>query len=214
MRKFIILSFMLLSCSYLSSFAQKYGITAGFNFSNMAIKEDNEPGELPIETSIKTGFHVGPILEFRIKSNLSFKTGIIYSSQGYKYNAHDSYEEINGEITLNYLQVPLTATLAYQLGDNKFYGILGSYLSYGLTGKEKWGLDGHHYEYNIEWGKDEDYARLDYGLDFGAGIEIKSIQIEFRYKLGLRDIQPPSNDGWSSKNRVIGISISYFLVSK
>jgi len=55
---------------------------------------------------------------------------------------------------------------------------------------------------------------FDFGLNFGAGIEISNFQISAQYGLGLTNLAPVTTNDAEMKVRVIGISMAYLLGGK
>ncbi|MGF1638120.1 MAG: porin family protein [Cyclobacteriaceae bacterium] len=208
-------------------FAQTYGVRAGLNLSNVLYKlgdvEDSRYNMNP-------GFHVGATVDIPISGIFSFESGLMFSTKGYKHSFEGLFVNEEGisqngkiETTMNlyYLEIPLTAKASFDIGGAKIYGLFGPYLGLGLSRKinEKVTMDTdtetHKSKYS--WPSEENggYKRLDYGLVFGAGVEIKAFQIGVNYGLGLanlhykQEIESPNQVNTSMKNRVLGISLGY-----
>jgi opacity protein-like surface antigen len=199
-------------------FAQNFGIKGGLNFSNILLKDDDDT--YSNDFKMKPGFHVGATAEFPLTKMISFETGLLLSTKGYKTSEEETYMgetyKYEEKINLFYLDIPLTAKASFDLGGVKIYGVFGPYLGMGLSGKYKYEetYDGEtdSEEEDIEWGSDEDnddLKRLDFGLTLGAGVEIKSIQIGLTYDLGLANISTDNDNGYKGNNRVLGISVGY-----
>ncbi len=192
------------------SFAQRFGLKAGLNLSNMLIEDDDKTYSDDFKNF--PGFNLGFTSEFPISEILSFETGLQLSTKGSK-SSSDNYEE---QVNLLYFDVPLTAKASFDLGGIKPYGVFGPYIGMGLIGLHR---DKNTYEGETEtdaeavvWGSDEgesDFKRLDYGLTIGAGVEISSIQLGFTYNLGLANISPYSDNGYKNNNRVLALSLGY-----
>ena len=200
-------------------YAQRFGIKAGMNFSDVRQSPKRMINYLEkIET--KYGFHAGATAEFPIAGVFSFETGILISSKGYKGTRHENHGNwhvfnIEKAKTI-YLEIPLTAKASADLGKASIYGVFGPYLAWGIGGSfksktsgpwEPW-LD----EQAIKWGNNretDDFNNLDFGLTMGAGVEIHPIQIGISYGLGLANILPFTRKGDSLHNRVLGISVGY-----
>lgn len=169
-------------------FAQRFGIKAGMNLSDMR--------ELPEKmayynekTEMKYGFHAGATAEFPITAIFSFETGVLISSKGYKSSRNDNFigkpiVEIEEKTNTIYLEIPLTAKASVDIGKASIYGVFGPYLALGIGGSVKYEVNDPWApttgEYAVEWGNNSetnDFKRLDFGLTMGAGVEIQSIQI-------------------------------------
>jgi len=201
-------------------FAQNFRVKAGLNLSNMLMKDYNET--YSDDFKMNPGFHIGSTAEFPLTEMISFETGLFLSTKGFKKSEEEIIMsetiEIEEELNLLYLDIPLTAKVSFDLDGAKIYGVLGPYLGMGLSGKSKYEytFDGETEteEEDIEWGTNEevekdDLKRLDFGLTMGAGVEINSIQIGLTYGLGLANISTYPYDDFKIKNRVLGLSVGY-----
>jgi len=196
------------------SFAQKFGLKGGLNLSNMLVKDDDDTYSDDYE--MNPGYHVGVTAEYPISDMLSFETGLLLSTKGFKLSEEEDGDKAELKLNLLYLDLPLTAKATFDFGVAKFYGLFGPYLGVGLSGKSKFEVtfsgETESDEEDVEWGSDEDeddLKRLDYGLAMGAGVEINSVRIGLTYNLGFLNISPYSDDGFKMNNRVIGISVGY-----
>ncbi|MDP3359679.1 MAG: porin family protein [Lutibacter sp.] len=188
------------------SFAQQFGIKAGLNLSNMLMKDDDDT--YSDDFKMNPGFHIGPTMELPINETVSFETGLLLSTKGYK----ETFDGDTDKYNLLYLDIPLTAKATIDIGGSKIYGIFGPYIGIGLSGKAKYEEDGESFEEDIKFGSDEDeddLKRLDYGLTIGAGMEFNAIQIGLSYGLGLANISTYTDGGAKISNRVLGISLGY-----
>jgi len=55
---------------------------------------------------------------------------------------------------------------------------------------------------------------LDYGVNFGAGVNISGFLVSAQYGLGLANLSPGSTGDGEIKNTVIGISLAYLFGGK
>ncbi len=199
------------------SFAQSFGVKASLNLSNMLVKWDGETES--DDFKMKPGFHIGATAEFPLSEMISFETGLLFSTKGYRVSEKESgqgwSEEYKKKLNLLYLDIPLNAKASIDLGNMKAYGTFGPYLGMGLSGKYKYegtyNGETQTSERDIKWGSDEvesDLKRLDFGLTIGAGVKINSIQIGLSYNLGLANVSPYT-DVITANNRVLGLSIGY-----
>lgn len=192
------------------SFAQNFGVKGGLNLSTMLMKDNDKT--YSDDFKMKPGFHIGATAEFPMTEMLSFETGLLLSSKGFKLS-REGYE---GKVSLTYLDIPLTGKAFFDIGDIKAFGVFGPYVGIGLSGKEKFDdtYEGEMEteERDVEWGSDaeeSDFKRLDYGVIIGAGVELNAIQIGLSYNLGLANISPSTEDGYKVSNRVLALSIAY-----
>lgn len=193
-------------------------VKAGLNLSNMVVADDDDSYDDDLESN--PGFHVGVTTEVPLSDLFSFETGLILSTKGYKTSDEGSILGIDykseSNLNLLYVDIPLTAKVKAEVGGANIYGVFGPYVGVGLSGKgtsETTVLgDTETDENDVEWGSDEnddDFKRLDFGLLVGAGVEIKSVQVGLTYGLGLANVSPYSDNGYSANHRVLGVSLGY-----
>lgn len=201
-----------------TSFAQIFGVKAGFNLSTILEKDDfNTYSE---DYKMKPGFHAGVTMDLPLVSILSFESALLVSTKGFRIDEDFSVSgqsmNVKGKVNLVYLDIPLTAKATFDVNRFKVYGAFGPYLGLGLSGKSKFEerRDGQTIktERDIDWGNDEiddDLMRLDLGLTAGVGVEISAFQIGLTYGHGLMNISPYDNFDYRIKNRVLGLSVGY-----
>jgi hypothetical protein len=207
-----------------NSFAQSFIVNAGFNLSNMLLKDDYE--NFSDQDKMKPGFQVGATMQIPANGMFSFETGLVFINKGAKSKYEETFVNeqysYKGVINLYYIKVPLLAKATFDVGSILIFGELGPYLGIGLFGniKSKFTYQGETNTDNQEiiWGTDannDELKRLDYGLTFGAGILIKKkIQVGLSYDLGLANISSYTEDGSTIKNRAINITVGYRLGKK
>ena len=124
---------------------------------------------------------------------------------------------LKAKINLYYLDIPLTLKASHEISEGlKLFGAVGPYVGIGLIGKTKVTFEFQGEEdtevEDVKWGSNEnsdDVKRLDMGLTFGAGVEIKSIMLGISYDLGLANISSYQDNGATRKNKVLKFSIGY-----
>lgn len=80
MKNFINLFAIILLIAFTTqSYAQKFGVKAGVNLSNMSIDAFDEG----IDTKTNLGFNVGVTVEFPITDLFSFETGLMLNTKGF-----------------------------------------------------------------------------------------------------------------------------------
>lgn len=209
---------ILVAVTPLSSFAQIFGIKAGFNLSNMVIKYNDQI--ISQDLKMNPGFNVGGTAEFPVSEWLSIESELLLSTKGYKMSMEESYEgssfKYERKLNLLYLNIPAKARAKVNVGKVNIYGEAGPYFGIGISGKEI-STDTYNGEETtvnekIEWGTNSEtdlLRRSDFGLSFGAGVQVKAFQFGFNYDLGLSNIMPESIDNGKIMNRVLGISLGY-----
>jgi len=186
-----------------TSFAQiRWGVKAGLNIANVTAKTD--AGSIDFYKN-KTGFHLGVTAEVPVSGNLFFEPALLFTTKGYKIDE----SLIKGSANINIIELPLNLLYKFDVSSVKLFALAGPYVGFALSGKSK--VDGQETEsIKIGTNKDEDnYKPLDFGLNFGAGVEISNITVGVQYGLGLANLSPQTDGGFSAKNKVIGISVGY-----
>lgn len=207
-------SLLLLLFVTTQTFAQvKFGVKAGLNLSNVTDKD--KFGNNSAYYSMKTGFHLGVTAEFPVSEFFSFEPGLLYSTKGYIYKDLD-YKATN---SVNYLEIPMNAIYKINLGGAKLLVSAGPYVGYALSGKHKGTEKGYDFDNSIKIGNSDtdDMKALDYGLNIGAGVEIKQMTIGVQYGFGLANIATYHDiKAYGSKisGKGIGISVGYKFGSK
>ena len=195
--------------------SQIFGIKAGLNLSDMYMKRDQQE---EAQTDMKLGFHIGATAEFPISKMFSFESGILLSNKGYKIDISETHggvtEIFKQNISMYYLDVPITAKLNLPVGSAKFYFLAGPYLALGLsgTGTTEMTINGQlrKMDGDITFGSgEEDLKTLDYGLMFGAGIEFSNFTFGINYNLGLANLSNITEFNSTINHKVIGISAGY-----
>jgi hypothetical protein len=194
------LMFILFACfCLLQANAQRFGIKAGLNVANATA----EVSGLSLSTSSLFGFQAGVVGELPVAQEIYFNSGLLYSLKGVKYDLGG----IEIKIPVHYLEVPLN--IAYKTGLSEtlqFFAQAGPYVGIGLSAK---GKSGDTTE-DIEFGSgDEQMKRIDFGLNFGTGLEINNIQLGINYGLGLKNLE--NDDEAKFKNGVFSITVGYFF---
>lgn len=131
----------------------------GVNFSN--ITQDDDAKALP-------GFNLGIGLDYAFTDYWSFKSGLMFSSKGWKYK-EDGFKETYRPI---YLEIPLMGAVKVPITEGvKFVVNAGPYIAVGLGGKykESWDSGEDIKLFDSDGG---DMKRFDLGLQYGVGVEL------------------------------------------
>lgn len=182
----------------------KFGPKAGLNLSTMTLKASG----LSIDPKTMVGFNVGVILEITLKDNFILQPGVLFSTKGSKYSVLGS----DMSISPSFLEIPINGLYKFDLGSAKLFLFAGPYFAFGVGGSYKTPDESKDISYGS--GEDKDMKSFDFGLNFGAGIEISNFQISAQYGLGLTNLAPVTTNDAEMKVRVIGISMAYLLGGK
>ena len=192
--------------------AQTFEIKGGLNLANVLDKENEV--NYSADYSLNPGFHFGLTVDLPLNDYLSFEPGLLFTTKGFKFEGDDQTSKIN----LNYLDMPLTIKASRDFGGLKLFGVLGPYVGFGLRGKAKTTSEYQGRELteeeDLSFGRDIDedaLKRLDMGLTFGSGVEVKSISVRISYDLGLSNNALNTDNGATIKNRVLRSSLGYIF---
>ncbi len=185
--------------------AQTWGIKGGINFAEVSFSGGDEM----FSPSHITGFHVGPVADFKLIDKLHFNPGLLYSLKGYK----ESYTEENLTEKINCLVLPLNLSYRFPINPvvNKLdvFAQAGPYLSYALSGKSTYNGE----TTNIDFDK-ENMKRFDFGVDLGAGVQYGPVVVSLNYELGLTNLSKDGELSGKVKNKVFQISAAIMFGKK
>lgn len=194
--------------------AQTVGIKGGLNLATMLAKMDQQT--YSNDFTMNPGFHVGLTVDVPINEFLSFEPGILLSTKGLKFEPEEMGGTVIAKEILYYLDIPLTLKASHNLSDNlKIFAAAGPYVGIGLSGKYTMTTEAEgnveKEEIDVIWGSDPEtdhFKRLDTGLTFSGGVEIRSILLGVSYDLGLNNIES-NQETQLAKNRVLRFSVGY-----
>lgn len=222
--KITYLAILMVSMSTISiTHAQTIRIKGGMNLSNMVIEdEDNSYSD---KFKNRVGYQLGFSVQSESDNVFSFEGGLNIGTRGFDYSESFVFEGVSmnleQEMKLLYLTVPLTAKATIDLGKAKFYGAVGPYMALGLKGEvwTKASANGYSEETieDISWGADEnddDLMRFDGGIHAGFGIEFRSVELGFEYAYGVANISSYTEEGFKINNRNIGITLAYKILGE
>lgn len=192
--------------------AQTFGIKLGLNFATMSQKDNNKT--YSDNYNINPGFHIGAIVDYPFDDLFSLESGLLFTTKGMEYNEVIERSAILVKTNLYYLDVPITLKGTKKLGVGvKLFGTAGPYVGYGLGGNLDYSGLGAANNGTISWGNNasDDFRRLDWGLTFGLGLDVKSVIFGLSYDIGLANIAADQSNGMTTENRVLKFSIGYLF---
>lgn len=213
----------------LVSSAQKIGIKAGGNFSNVvgSSSASSTAGSTESDKHMYVpGFHVGVLGEIDLSSLMSFQIEAVYSQKGFKQKFTSSNlivtSTLESKNTYSYIDVPLLL--------NIHFGQMGSYLGIGpqisfLSGVKWDGTQTNTYSnsapppltntstsFTMAGNDKTGYAKTDFGLVIGTGSKWDSgIEYCLRAAYGLTNVIDQSSSTSSAvwHNLVFSVSLGY-----
>lgn len=196
-----------------SLYSQKIGIRAGLNMSTM-FRSTEIGGRQTQDFKLRPGFHIGTIVNVPVSEILSFETGLLLNTKGYRINKKSEMSGTIVKFNLLYIDIPVTAKTSFQVGNKTIFANIGPYVGIGLAGNVRsvytLGDETETIEQDFQWGQNnEDLKRLEYGLLIGGGVEFNSFVVALNYSHGFTNISLFDFDDFTLKNRVIALSIGY-----
>ncbi len=220
-----VLSLLLITTAFAGATnAQLFYAQGGLNLANITSTgsggtEDN---------AMLTTFNAGLMGRFGLSKIVDLESGILLTGKGSKaetfFNGGSDY--IKAKFNPLYVEVPLNLVVNIPAqGKTGLFVYGGPYAAIGVGGKSK--LDSKFgpltstSERNIEFSDDDPFTsaqedaaydklkRFDFGLNFGAGIDLDKIILKANYGLGLTKIgSTESNNTADDKNKYRILSIS------
>ena len=180
------------------------GGKAGVSFSNYKTKT-------PWKEASNIGFAFGATAFKQINTNYGLNIELHYIQKGYN---HKICNEITDQLKANYLEIPVMIDYTFivpSLQNWKGHLNLGVYAAYWLSGKYKMtGFDESSEDFDFA---KSDASRFDFGPNGGGRIEYMlkngSLSLDFRYEIGLLDLQKRVNDDTKNTNKAFIVGISY-----
>jgi hypothetical protein len=188
----------ILSFALINANAQRIGIKVGLNLADAKY----EYTQTSISTSNLVGFQAGLIGELPLSDALYLNLAALFSQKGTKL----SLLGMEVKFPVTYVEVPLNLAYKYDLGALKLFAQAGPYVGYGLSAK----MTGSGLDETIDFGTETNQMkRLDFGANFGAGIEIGPVQVGANYGLGLANISNDPDE--TMKHGVLSITAAFLF---
>ncbi len=199
--KFALVAVALMVAS-IASAQTSFGIRGGVNMSNVY-------GDEYSDKNMKAGGHVGLAMDYEFMPNMSFQTGLYFTTKGAKYTG--SFMSVTGEVNQNmyYLQVPMH--FAYKIPiatSTRFVLHAGPYIAYAVGGQTKVSLNDKELIKKDTF-TDNGLNRFDAGLGLGADFEYNRFVFGLGWDFGLVNIAP-ENAG-TLKNQNGYLSVGYMF---
>ena len=168
----------------------KFGVRAGLNLADVAIKSR----DVKAETKIRPSFYAGALAEFAFNDVVLMDAGLTYSNQGFKAKQGDGA----------YIQHTLNLPVWFKYDFAGFRPKAGLYAGYILSQQLKTGNE-------ITTVDKDDYKHFDYGIGLGAEYNLPNngLFFEASYNWGLANLQKNGDSKNYANNRVIQVGVVY-----
>jgi hypothetical protein len=206
LKKLIITILLAVSCFYVKA-QFLYGVKVSGGIATQYINEFDINS-----TNIVTTFNVSGTIESEAKYGFWLQSGLGYAGKGSVL--HDGSQTTTTH--LNYLELPLNVMRKFKFTDiGNFYLGAGGYFAEGLNGSLFFQTPGSSSEDYVRYGNDNDYRKVDIGVNFLTGFELKNkLTFDIQYSLGLNNIasDPLKETGTTAvKNKVFSFGLGYLF---
>lgn len=188
----------------------KLGVKAGLNIASLTFDESE------LNSSGKTGFTAGVMVEIPMAKNFSLQPELLYSQQGTKVSFSDpdvTNSNYKSTIKLNYLNIPVML---------KYYVLKGLSVQAGpqigilLKANNKYQDNFLGYENHDSLNIKEYSSGIDTSVNFGLGYQFKDkFYTDLRYNISYSNVFKESDVNYfinnDMKNRVFQVTIGYFF---
>ncbi len=199
-------------------------VQGGLNLANIT---KTNSGETFNANNLAT-FNAGVLARFGLSETFDLESGILFNGHGSKTETNFSNGDyVRTKFNPMYLEVPLNVLfkVPFNTSGPGFFVNAGPYIAVGIAGKSKFdskiaGITASSSN-NIKFSNDDPLTseqddaaynklkRFDYGLNFGAGVDLSKVLIKVNYGLGLAKINSTQSDNSSNdKNKFRTWSLS------
>ncbi len=207
MKNKILLLTMIFAVSFSNGQNVKFGIKGGLNLSNLASisSSTDKLGNLSdkrinnLSDKGKVAFHIGGMVNISLTDSFSIQPELLYSLQG----AHSETNFAKADLELHYISIPVMANL--HLGFFKIEaGPQVSFLTSSIISGEVLGFGSSKKVKDL-------FSTVDFGVNFGLGIEFQKISLGTRFNIGLSDIIRDNPTDIKIINSVFQLSLGYYF---
>ena len=168
----------------------KFGVRAGLNLADVAIKSEYAK----VESKIRPAFYVGGLAEFAFNDVVLMDAGLTYSNQGAKAKEGDRAD----------IQHALNLPVWFKYDFAGFRPKAGLYAGYILSQQTKAGDKVTTVDKDL-------YNHFDYGIGLGAEYNLPNngLFFEASYNWGLANLDKNGDAKNYTNNRVIQVGVGY-----
>lgn len=170
------------------------GVVAGLNLNST----DAQSAYEEVMAQNVTNYHAGIVYKLNLPMGLFVQPGVIYNMKGSALSSQIASQKVDIDMSTGYLEIPVRAGLALDLGLLKPYVFAEPYAGYAITTESKAqfenetsqsianlainALGGTMNTTNKDANKWEGRERLEYGVGVGAGVTVMNmISVSAKY---------------------------------
>ncbi|WP_276133230.1 porin family protein [Polluticoccus soli] len=188
----------------------RYGPEIGLNVSKFDFDPDMG------EESTNIGLRIGAAMDICITDHFTIQPGIYYSMRGGESDFTLLGNDVEYNVNLGYIEIPLLAEYYINAGPGRFFLGLGPTASIAISGKTKTitttpgGVESK-IEDDIDFGSDiNQLDRSDIGLMFNVGYDFDmGLFIRPFYHMGLSNLS--NNSTFDAHNRTFGVGVGWWF---
>lgn len=187
-------------------------VSAGYQGANL-ITNEKEAGN-----KVKSGFRVGVAADFAVynfgNGALSIQPGLYYSTKGAKSESGNENAKVSSTTNLGYIEIPVLANLSFGMSDG--LGVFvnaGPYMAFGVnsninTSGKLGSIQGEaNTGKELFKGDNSVYKPFDAGIQVGAGVEYRRVQLGVGTQFGL--VNMARTDNINVKNQTFFVTLGY-----
>ena len=217
MKKLLIIA---LCAGLFSTAKSQIYVQGGLNLSNITTSNSGSTQKNKMLTTFNAGF----MGRSNSSEAIALETGLLLDGRGSKAEEGSGNNYYKATFNPLYLEVPVNLILRLPLeSKSNIFINAGPYIAMGIAGKSK--LEGQlggttinstediQYTSTDPNANDQAYSKLkrfDYGINVGAGLDLKKILLKVNYGYGLAKINSTQTDNSSNdknKYRIVSISL-------
>jgi hypothetical protein len=218
MKKLFVIA--LLSGFFISAKSQKIYVQGGINFANITSSNSGSTQS----NSMLTSFNAGFMARSNLAQPLALEAGLLIDGRGAKSESGSGNNFYKATFNPVYLELPvnLIVRLPLESKSNLFFNA-GPYIAMGIAGKSK--VNGMLAGVSIQSTEDIKFTsadptendqaysklkRFDYGINIGAGFDLRKVIIKVNYGYGLSKInstQTNNSENDKNKYRIVSVSL-------
>lgn len=224
MKKFLmVVAAGLLSIGAMAQYRPGVIVNAGYLGTNVVTNEKDAGNKL--RSSYRAGVSIDlPVVDLDF-GLLSIQPGLYYASKGYKDVLSFGKESVDVNHTLGYVEMPILANLSVNLGSSfGVYVNAGPYLAYGVNSNVSYKstiaekllntisdkLSPYKDAFKKKDGADKSFLNpFDAGIQVGAGVEYRRIQLGVGTQFGLLNMNNIMKDNNKSTNSTFFVTLGY-----
>ncbi len=187
----------------------QFGIKAGVNRSSGLVSD-------AVKIKLKTGYHIGGIIDYSLSSKFRLETGLLLSQKGGKFVGYNSGNYDGGtpnykhKFNALYLEIPISIQYKQRLSEKWSLNFgAGTYFAYGILGKTRIDTKGSYSDgtkfrewntfENTEEYLDRTLNRFDMGWGLNFEVVYNKLFLGIDVEVGLIDIlRKYENEGYTN----------------